>query len=289
MMANNVPITKYIDPLVDFAFKKIFGTEPNKDLLIAFLNEVMRGHRHITDVVYNQNEHPGDIASEGGVIFDLLCTGVQGEQFLIEIQRGRQENFKQRALFYMSRLISNQAPKGRRHEWKYNLKEVYLIALLDGFVLEDSAADSFIQDIFLCNKQNGKIFYEKLSYTYIELLKFDKNEDELETDLDRWLYVLKNMSKMNKIPVYLRKPIFEKLFNIAEYSKFTTEEKKMYNNRMKYKWDNKNVLDYAVKIGREETTLEVKKEIAGKMKKTGMPIAEIAKFTDLPIEEISAL
>src|ERR1700748_332079 len=98
---------KYIDPLVDFAFKKIFGSEPNKDLLIGFLNEVFRGRKHIVDLVYNKNEHPGEISEEGAAIFDLSCTGDQGEVFIIEVQRAKQGNFKERALFYTSRRISD--------------------------------------------------------------------------------------------------------------------------------------------------------------------------------------
>ena len=131
-MPNNKPPIpgKYIDPLVDFAFKKIFGSEPNKDLLIAFLNEVFRGRKHIVDLVYNKNEHHGDLKDKGSAIFDLLCTGGNGENFIIEIQRAKQGYFKERALFYTSRLISDQAPKGKRNAWAYNIAEVYFIALL---------------------------------------------------------------------------------------------------------------------------------------------------------------
>ncbi|MEO6522462.1 MAG: Rpn family recombination-promoting nuclease/putative transposase [Mucilaginibacter sp.] len=245
-------MSKYIDLLTDYSFKRIFGTDPNRDLLIDFLNEVFRGRKIITDLIYNKNEHPGDHIHEGGAIFDLLCTGDDGERFIIEVQRGKQENFKQRALFYTSRLITEQAPKGRRSEWGYNISGVYLIALLEDFALQDSPTDEYLHDISLCNRQTGKIFYKDLGYTYIELLKFVKTEAQLETELDKWLFVLKNMSSMDKIPVYLRKPIFEKLFNIAEYSNLTKEEKTMYDSSMKHKWDNKNVLDYAKKEGREQ-------------------------------------
>ena len=116
------PVGKYIDPLVDFAFKKIFGSEPNKDLLIDFLNEVFRGCKIITDLTYGKTDYPGDTAKEGGAIFDLMCTGNNGEQFIIEIQRSSQQFFKERALFYTSRLISGQAPKGNRNKWAYHLK-----------------------------------------------------------------------------------------------------------------------------------------------------------------------
>ena len=286
-MPENKPPSpgRYIDPLVDFAFKKNFGSEPNKDLLIAFLNEVFRGRKYIIDLVYDKNEHPGDLRNEGAAIFDLLCTGKDGEKFLIEVQRGRQGNFKDRALFYTSRLISGQAPKGRREEWAYNLTEVYLVALLEDFTLQIKSGAEYLHDICLCNRDTGEIFYDKLGYIYLELNKFVKSEGELATDLDKWLYVLKHMSRMDKLPVYLRKPIFEKLFNIAEYTNLTKEERNMYDSSLKYKWDNKNVLDTAV----NEAKLEEAREIAREMKKDGLPIAQISKFTKLSIEEIEKL
>ncbi|MBK1440019.1 PD-(D/E)XK nuclease family transposase [Parapedobacter sp. ISTM3] len=286
-------IGTYIDPLTDFAFKKLFGSEPNKDLLIDFLNGVFRGRKHIVDLVYNKNEHPGETVNEGGAIFDLTCTGNDGEQFIIEVQRGKQGNFKQRAIFYTSRLITEQAPKGKRSEWAYNVKEVYLIALLEDFSLDAGNEQEFLHDICLSNRETGKVFYEGLGYIFIELIKFVKTEAELDTDLDKWLYVLKNMSSMDKIPVYLRKPIFEKLFNIAEYSNLTKEEKTMYDTSLKRKWDNKAVLDYAVNEAAKEAAKEAKQEekmeIAREMKKDGISVEQIAKFTKLSIEKIEKL
>ena len=283
------PVTgKYIDPLVDFAFKKIFGSEPNKDLLIAFLNEVFRGRKHIVDLVYNKNEHPGDLKDEGAAIFDLLCTGNKGERFIIEVQRARQGYFKERALFYTSRLISDQAPKGKRSDWGYNIAEVYLIALLEDFTLEDSPADVYLHDICLCNRDTGEIFDDKLGYTYIELSKFVKTDTELETDLDRWLHVLKNMSQWDKIPVYLRKPIFEKLFSIAEYTNLTKEEKTMYDSSLKHKWDNKNVLDYAVKEGIEKEQVKVIKNLILQLGLSDEQAAGIAEVSIDLVKKIRA-
>lgn len=305
--------TRYIDPLVDFAFKKIFGSEPNKDLLIDFLNEVFRGQKRIADLTYGKNEHPGATAKEGGAIFDLMCTADNGEQFIIEVQRGSQQYFKERALFYTSRLISGQAPKGNRNKWAYNLKEVYLIALLEDFTVASTPAGEYLHDIALCNRQTGEIFYDKLGYTYIELRNFVKTEDELQTDLDKWLYVLKHLSTMQKLPTYLRKPVFKKLFTIAEYSNLTKEEQMKYDSSMKYKWDNENVLEYAIKKAKEEGKQEGKQEgkkegkeegkqegkqegehlkavaIATEMKNDKMPVAQISKFTGLSVEEIEKL
>jgi predicted transposase/invertase (TIGR01784 family) len=285
--------SKYIDLMTDFGFKRIFGTEPNRDLLIAFLNEVFKGRKQIVDLVYNKTEYNGDTIHEGGAIFDLLCTGTAGERFIIEVQRSKQDNFKQRALFYTSRLISEQAPKGNRREWDYHISEVYLVALLENTSLDGGVINEYLHDICLCNRSTGEIFYEDLGYTFIELSRFVKTETELRSELDNWLFVLKNMSRIDKIPLYLSKPIFEKLFNIAAYSNLTKEEKTMYDSNLKRKWDNKNVLDYAKKEGRiegiKEGVLEGVKQTAKKMKLKGVAPEFIADMTELSIEEIENL
>ncbi|MGY0038016.1 Rpn family recombination-promoting nuclease/putative transposase [Pedobacter sp. NJ-S-72] len=289
--------TKYIDPLIDFAFKKIFGTDPNKDLLIDFLNEVFRGRKHIVDLIYNKNEHPGDLKNEGGVIFDLLCTGDNNDYFIIEIQRSKQPNFKQRSLFYTSRLISDQAPKGKRSEWRYDLTEVFLIALMEDSVFSDFPEDQFLHDICLCDRDTGEIFYDRLGYIYIELHKFVKTSDQLETGLDKWLFVLKNMSSMDKIPVYLRKPVFEKLFNIAQFTNLTKEEKTMWDIDAKRRWDNKNASDYAIEEASEKASEKGKKEGREEvirvtilnMKNKGFSIQQIADIMDLQLGEIEEL
>jgi predicted transposase/invertase (TIGR01784 family) len=146
-----------------------------------------------------------------------------------------------------------------------------------------------LHDICLCNRDTGEIFYDKLGYTYIELSKFVKTDTDLDTDLDKWLYFLKNMPRMDRLPVYLRKPIFEKLFSIAEYTNLTKEEKTMYDSSLKYKWDNKNVVDYARQEGMEKGEYKKAMDIAREMKKDGLPLAQISKFTKLSIKEIENL
>src|SRR5690606_16309560 len=97
---------------------------------------------------------------------------------------------------------------------------------------------NYLRDICLIDRDSGKVFYEGLGYIFLELANFTKQEAELKTDLDRWLYVLKNMSRMDKMSVFTRKPIFKKLFNLAEYAKLTKEEKDMYDVSQKRRWDN---------------------------------------------------
>ena len=300
-------IGKYIDPLTDFGFKRIFGSDPHKDLLIGLLNSVFGGRKHIVSLEYNKNEHQGDTGDEGGAIFDLTCTGQDGERMIIEVQRGRQANFRQRAIYYTSLLAAGQAPRGKRAGWGYALPEIYFIALLEDFSVDMDNNGRYLQDICLANRDTGKVFYEGLGYIFLELVNFAKKEEELENDLDKWLYVLKNMSHMDKIPVFVRKTIFEKVFSIAEYSNMTREEKNMYNSALKRKWDNQNVLDYAVKTAKEEGMKEErakaeaekkkiilaaeaeKRKIVLALKKLGMPAKDIATAVGLALEEVEQL
>lgn len=289
--------TKFIDLTSDFGFKKLFGEEPNKDLLISFLNEVFQGRKVIRDLEYARQEELGDGLDEGGAIFDLVCTGTDGEKFIIEVQRARQENFEKRALFYTSRLISNQAPKGRRSAWGYAITEVYLVALLDGFTISDAAIAEPLHDICLCYRDSGKVFYEGLGYIYIELPKFLKTEEELQSDLDRWLFVLKNMSRLNKIPVYLRKSIFEKVFDIASYNKLNKEERMAYEMSLKKKWDDYSIKQTAFNDGKKEGVaegekrgkMEEKLNFASKLLTKGYTIESIVDLTGLSEQEVAAL
>lgn len=257
------------------------------------LNSILDGRRHIADLEYNKNEHQADIKEEGSAIFDLTCTADDGKRFIIEVQRGRQANFKKRAIFYTSLLATGQAPKGRRSEWAYNLPDIYFIALLEDFSVEENNDGQYIRDICLADKNTGKVFYDGLGYIFLELVNFAKSEKEVDSELDKWLYVLKNMSRMDKLPLFTRKTIFEKVFSIAEYSNMTGEEKTMYNTALKRKWDNKNVLDYAVKTAKEEgIKVGIKEErikVVHSLKNMGMPVKDIAKAVGLTVEEIEQL
>nr|WP_262497148.1 Rpn family recombination-promoting nuclease/putative transposase [Pedobacter hartonius] len=126
---------------------------------------------------------------------------------------------------------TNSCPRGSSH-WDIELKEVYLIAILD-FNFNNSAPDRYLHDVALTNTGTAEIFYHKLNYKFLELPKFVKTEDELETDLDRWLYLLKHMSHLNEAPASLDKYVFQKVFSIAEVSNLTKEEKEMYDSSLK--------------------------------------------------------
>ena len=287
---------RYISLLTDFGFKRIFGTKPNKDLLINFLNSLFEGFQVIKDVKYLNSEHVGDVYAERKAIFDVYCENENGEKFIVEMQNAYQRYFKDRSLFYSTFPIREQAPKGA--EWNFKLEHVYTVALLN-FDLKEEAfdQDDINHDVGLLDKKTHKVFNDKLSFKYVEIAKFDKTEDELVTLYDKWLYVLKNLSRLDKRPAALKEKIFSKLFGEAEIAKFTPTELKEYEDSLKAYRDVKNSIDTALEKGREEGREEGRAEgreqrnieIAKKMLAAGMDVDTVIKMTDLSKSEIEKL
>lgn len=272
---KQIKIGKFIDPLTDFGFKRLFGSAPNKELLIDFLNELFKGRKVITNLTYNKNERPGPRAKSRKMIFDLTCTGQDGEQFIIEVQRIRQQFFRDRAIYYISRLIHDQAQQDSK--WDYSLKEVYFIGLMD-FAFEDSDAEKCLQRVHLAYEDSGKTFYEKLGFIFIEIPKFTKKEKELKTGIDKWLFILKNLSRLRKIPVILNTRIFAKLLKIATVSNLTKEDFMKYEKDLMAAWD-----EYAIKKAMLEEGIEKKgREVVKNLLLTKrFTIAEIANFASV--------
>ena len=295
---------RYISLLTDFGFKRIFGTKPNKDLLINFLNSLFEGFQVIKDVKYLNSEHVGDVYAERKAIFDVYCENENGEKFIVEMQNAYQRYFKDRSLFYSTFPIREQAPKGA--DWNFKLDHVYTVALLN-FDLSEEAfdKDDINHDVGLLDKKTHKVFNDKLSFKYVEIAKFDKTENELVTLYDKWLYVLKNLSRLDKRPAALKEKIFSKLFGEAEIAKFTPTELKEYEDSLKAYRDVKNSIDTALEKGREEGRAEGREEgraegreegrvegviqVAKKLLESGMDVDTIMKMTDLSKSEIEKL
>lgn len=295
---------RYISLLTDFGFKRIFGTKPNKDLLINFLNSLFDGEQVIKDVRYLNSEHVGDVFAERKAIFDVYCENEKGEKFIVEMQNAFQKYFKDRSLFYSTFPIREQAPKGQ--DWNFKLDHVYTVALLN-FDFKEEAFDQkeINHDVGLLDKKTFKVFNDKLSFKYIEIAKFNKSETELETLYDKWLYVLKNLPKLDKRPKALKERIFTKLFEEAEIAKFSQQELREYEDSLKAYRDIKNSIDTAKeegrKEGREEGREEGRKEgrvegiakeklaTAKRLLGMGLTQEQVAKGTDLSIEDIERL
>ena len=278
---------KYLNPFTDFGFKKLFGEEVNKDLLIDFLNTLLVGEQQIKDLTYLKNEHLSSNYNARKGIFDLYCENEKGEKFIVEIQKAKQDFFKDRSVYYSTFPIQEQAKQGK---WNFELKAVYTIGILN-FIFEDhkSEPDKLMHKIKLSDIEKKTVFYDKLTYIYLELPKFIKEENELKTQFDKWLYVLKHLQNLQNRPKALQERVFEKLFKAAEIAKFTLQERQEYEDSLKYLRDFTNIVDTAREEG--ETKGETKKaiEVAIQMLKDEEPIEKIIKYTGLTRDEIEKL
>jgi len=269
---------KFINPFTDFGFKKIFGSEPNKDLLIDFLNELLKTKEKIKDLTYKKTENLGSTDADRKAIFDLYCENEKGEKFIVELQKVKQQFFKDRSLYYATFPIQEQAIKG---EWNYQLKAVYCVGILD-FVFDDQDKDKLVVDeIKLISTKTGKVFNDKFTFVYVQMPNFIKTENDLETHEDKWFYLLKNLHKFDKIPAKLQDKIFKKVFKIAEIAKYSSDEKQRYIDSLKFYLDLKNSLDYA----KYEREIEITIELI----KNGVSNEVISISTRIPIDEIEKL
>ena len=267
---------RYISLLTDFGFKRIFGTAINKDLLICFLNSLFDGKQVVKDVSYLNPEHVGDVYTDRKAIFDVYCEGENGEKFIVEMQNAYQTYFKDRSLFYSTFPIREQAAP-----LNFDMNE------------EAFEKEKIRHSVQLCDTATHKVFYDKLEFIYVEIAKYNKSLEELETLYDKWLYALKNLYKLTQRPKELCDKVFDRLFEEAEIAKFTPQELREYEaSKIAYR-DIKNSVDTAkregIAEGMEKGMEKKSHEIAKKMLTKGMDEATVMEITGLSAELIQQL
>ena len=291
-------MNKYINPFIDWSFKRIFGTENVKDILIGFLNAVLEGEQFITDIKYLNNELKPEKVEGKTILYDLYCLTDKGEYIIVELQNKDEHNFKDRSLFYISRCIAEQGTRG--DEWNYKLHPVYGIFFLN-FKLErskDKDRNQSRTEVILADRETGEQFSDKFKEIFIELPRFNKTEEECVSSYDQWIYILKNLETMDVIPFTERNAIFSRLEETASRLNMNEDERVQYNDELKKYRDYFNQIDFAkdsgLREGREEGRKEGIKqgeinkqlEIAVSMKADGLSIAMIQKYTGLSAETI---
>ena len=298
---------KFINPYTDFGFKKLFGTEMNKDLLISFLNALFNNsEREIEDVQYLNGENLGDGYGErlrvgelcSGIrrsVFDVYCMTKDGSRFIVEMQKAEQTYFKDRSVYYATTPIRQQAPKGK---WDYHLEDVYTVGILNfEFPNNEYPADSYRHEVKLKDVEDNHIFYDKLTFVYLEMPKFNKTEDELETMFDKWMFVLRNLSRLLERPKALQDRVFQKLFEQAEIAKYSEAERRLYEASQKEYWDYTSTLETAERKGEikglqqgvQQGVQQEKKETIHRLQAMGLSVEQIAQGADVEIEEVKKL
>ena len=275
---------KYINPFTDFGFKKIFGEEASKPMLLDFLNAILPNQNKIVDLSFKNTEQLGQTIADRKAIYDIYCENSQGEKFIVELQKAKQNYFKDRTIYYSTFPIQEQAEKG---EWNYKLNPVYCIGILD-FTFDDYEKESEKGEVFhkiKLKNQNGKVFYDKLTYMYLEMPNFILKEEELKTRLDQWLYFIKNLEDFQAIPNIFKDEVFSQAFEKAEIAKYSQSEIDNYENSLKLYRDLKGVIDTAFDDGKNERNLEIAKSL----KIQGVELEIIINSTGLSKEEIEKL
>ncbi len=280
---------RYISLLTDFGFKRIFGTVLNKDLLICFLNSLFAGKQIVKDVMYLNSENVGDVYTDRKAIYDVYCEAENGEKFIVEMQNAYQTYFKDRSLFYSTFPIREQAPKGK--EWDFKLNHIYTIALFN-FDMNEAAfnKDELSHHVQLCDTATHRVFYDKLEFIYVEIAKFNKTLDELNTIYDKWLFALKNLYKLEERPKALRDKVFDRLFEEAEIAKLSPQELREYEASQFAYRDIKNSIDTAKREGKAEGIAEginmANLATAQRMLSDGVDIELVMRYTGLTKEQI---
>ena len=287
---------KYINPYTDFGFKKIFGEEASKPQLIDFLNALLPQEHFIVDLSFKNAEFLGETEQDRKAIYDIYCENDKGEKFIVELQKAKQNYFRDRMVYYSTFPIREQAEKGK---WNYNLKAVYCIGILD-FTFDDyesgSSKNEVVHTIKLKN-QNGKIFYDKLTYVYLEMPNFQKTEEELETRLDKWLYFIKNLEDFEAMPTIFKDTVFEAAFEKAALANFRLFDLESYESSLKIFRDNAATFDYAkeeayregIEQGKQEGMEQGVLKVAKLLKNNGVSVGLIIKTTGLSEKEINNL
>ncbi len=284
---------RYINPLTDFGFKKLFGEEPNKEFLISFLNSVLPDYHQIKDLNYSKNERLRNTPLDRRAIFDLHCVAEDGTKFIVEVQKAKQNYFKDRSIYYATFPIQEQAEQG---DWNFKLTPIYTVAILD-FVFNETKAKERVKTTAYLKDQENEILYDKLCFIYLEMPKFNKTLEELKTNQDKWLYVLKHLSNLNDRPEALQKRIFESFFRQAEISSFSPTELQAYHQSLKYYRDMHNVINThyedglkkGKKEGIEEGLEKGKIEMVLNFLRNNVSVEVAAEASGLSIEEIEKL
>ncbi|MDX2301648.1 MAG: Rpn family recombination-promoting nuclease/putative transposase [Microscillaceae bacterium] len=274
-------MAKYINPYTDFGFKKLFGEEGNKDLLIDFLNQLLPSYHQIKELKFRNSESLGDLSEARKAIFDIHCEALSGERFIVEMQKAKIKFFKDRSLFYVTFPIRDQAQKG---DWNFKLESIYFVAILDFEYDEAEERRKFHRDVSL-KDQDGDLFFDKLHFKFLQMPLFIKQEHELENRFDKWCYFLKNLENFDHIPAILNEPVFQKAFGTAALANLSPEQRAVYEENLIQYWGVKSAIETAVEAAVESKQISMAKI----MLENQESLEKITKYTGLTAEQVEKL
>ncbi|MDP1723633.1 MAG: Rpn family recombination-promoting nuclease/putative transposase [Alphaproteobacteria bacterium] len=298
-------LSKFLDPKNDVAFKKIFGTEKNKDILIHFLNDMLtfKENEPIEDVTFLKTVQDPEIAAQKTSIVDILCKDSKGNQYIVEIQVAKEKGFEKRAQYYAAKAYAAQTRVGGAYA---DLKEIIFLAISNFVIFPNK--ENYKSDHIILDKDSFENDLKDFSFTFLELPKFKKNINELKTIIEKWMYFFKfaeETAEKDVAQIIAGDDIIERAYEELNRFSWNEEELLIYDQAEKYegayiasmeqKYDEglekgeQIGLEKGEQIGLEKGLEKGKIEIALNMIKAGLDKEVIAQITGLSSVEIEKL
>lgn len=280
-------MAKYINPFTDWGFKRLFGQEVSKDLLISFLNDLFDGEFRVQNVTFKDKEQLADTKDMRGCIYDVYCETDDGKHFIVEMQNQWTPNFVNRTLCYASKAITNQREKEKTKQKPslYELVPVYVISFMNFPPRNNEEINKFKTDIMLREKNSEAPFTDKLRFIYLNLPLFTRKAEECVTDFEKWIYVLKHMETLERIPFEAQKKIFKRLEDIMDVRCLKAEDMEKYEESQRMV-DNYNLGMWGAWLDGKQ---EGKQEDAMRFLAMGLSPEQVAKGTQLPLDVVKTL
>jgi predicted transposase/invertase (TIGR01784 family) len=282
-------LSKFLDPKNDYAFKRIFASERNKDILIHFLNDTIlfKNHGHIVDVQILKTVLDPETASKKISIVDILCTDQNGNIYIVEMQVAKEKGFEKRAQYYASKAYISQANAGGEY---HDLKEVIFLAIVDFIMFPDKKA--YKSDHVILDRENHDHDLKDFSFTFLELPKFNKDVDHLTTMLDKWAYFFKHADETKEEDldkIIGNDQIIGRAFKELNRFSWDDEELRTYDQEDKYERIHRAIMAQQFDEGHAKGKLEAMLAIAKTLRKQGIETSIIQSATGLSTEKIENL
>ena len=303
-MTKDGEVRHYVNLLTNSGFKAVFGDRANKDVVISVINALLPAHRQVTDIDYGPTEHQGRLLHNKEFRYDFMCKDADGVAFIVEVQCYPNDYWFQRCVSYASRAYERQNTRGE----DYDVPPVYLIGLMGTEIPHESSEtwrNRYISEYTFMEKYSHELQDETIIIIFAELARFDKSLDECEDDVERMLYVLKNMGTLDRIPRSLHHEIFRRIFEACDRDNFSEDKRKQYDQDMYDEVRRLGELATARRMGREEGLAEgraegqkegqkegkeeARLEDALRFKELGVAVDIISQATGLSVETIESL
>ena len=257
---------KFLDPRNDVAFKKVFGNEQHKEVVIHFINDVLefKGDDKIRSVKFLTPIQDPEIASKKQSVVDVLCEDSKGVKIIIEMQFAHEKGFEKRAQYYASKAYSRQMNKGKENKY-VDLKRVIFIAITNYTIFPEKK--DFKSDHVILDKKTYANDLKDFSFTFIDLTKFDKTSiSELENILDKWCFFFKyaeDTTENDLERIITNTPVIKTAYDIINRFNWNEQELLAYEQETKRVMDIQAALDSQYDKGQEQG-MEKGKEIGRK-------------------------